>query len=466
MCSKKSPFIVALIGLLFSVALFITGCDEGSTDTAAVEAPKYETSEAAPSTELVEVTTEVAIPAPVVEISEEAAQHETIKAAPSPQPAEVISEIVAPAPAVEVSEEGIQSETTEAAPSAEPAEVISEVAIPAPVVEVSQNELIEIVGYLTAQGGGVASLQLNEASINILSEGLLKSLNGEINMMKLPQEEVEAAFGEAQARAEAAQAGTGELPPISAASLEKIGVAIVMQSGLQQLGFGAEEADLIQKGFVKGAGDSTPNPSLEAKMPAFQEYIQARIQAAQSKVMAAQAAAQEQAMADFAEVAAEWSEKENFNVILETTQGKVEIELMPGIAPLAVANFVGHIESGYYNDLIFHRVIEGFMVQGGDPLGNGTGGESIWGKNFPDEFSPKVRFDTEGLLAMANSGPMTNGSQFFITTSKPEWLNDKHTIFGKVVLGYDNVKKIEGIEKGAGDKPVEDQKIVKAYIAE
>ena len=466
MCSKKSPFIVALIGLLFSVALFITGCDEGSTDTAAVEAPKYETSEAAPSTELVEVTTEVAIPAPVVEISEEAAQHETIKAAPSPQPAEVISEIVAPAPAVEVSEEGIQSETTEAAPSAEPAEVISEVAIPAPVVEVSQNELIEIVGYLTAQGGGVASLQLNEASINILSEGLLKSLNGEINMMKLPQEEVEAAFGQAQARAEAAQAGTGELPPISAASLEKIGVAIVMQSGLQQLGFGAEEADLIQKGFVKGAGDSTPNPSLEAKMPAFQEYIQARIQAAQSKVMAAQAAAQEQAMADFAEVAAEWSEKENFNVILETTQGKVEIELMPGIAPLAVANFVGHIESGYYNDLIFHRVIEGFMVQGGDPLGNGTGGESIWGKNFPDEFSPKVRFDTEGLLAMANSGPMTNGSQFFITTSKPEWLNDKHTIFGKVVLGYDNVKKIEGIEKGAGDKPVEDQKIVKAYIAD
>ncbi|MEC8279708.1 MAG: peptidylprolyl isomerase [Verrucomicrobiota bacterium] len=466
MYSKKSPFIVAFIGLLFSVALFITGCDEGSTDTAAVEAPKYETSKAAPSTELVEVTTEVAIPAPVVEISEEAAQPQTIKATPSPQPAEVISEIVAPAPAVEVSEEGIQSETTEAAPSAEPAEVISEVAIPAPVVEVSQNELIEIVGYLTAQGGGVASLQLNEASINILSEGLLKSLNGEINMMKLPQEEVEAAFGEAQARAEAAQAGTGELPPISAASLEKIGVAIVMQSGLQQLGFGAEEADLIQKGFVKGAGDSTPNPSLEAKMPAFQEYIQARIQAAQSKVMAAQAAAQEQAMADFAEVAAEWSEKENFNVILETTQGKVEIELMPGIAPLAVANFVGHIESGYYNDLIFHRVIEGFMVQGGDPLGNGTGGESIWGKNFPDEFSPKLRFDTEGLLAMANSGPMTNGSQFFITTSKPEWLNDKHTIFGKVVLGYDNVKKIEGIEKGAGDKPVEDQKIVKAYIAE
>ncbi len=432
MYSKKSPLTLALIGLLFSVALFITGCDESSTDTAAVEAPKSETSEAAPSTELVEVTTEVAIPAPTVEVSEEATQ----------------------------------SETTEAAPSIEPAEVISEIVAPAPVVEVSEDELIEIVGYLTAQGGGVASLQLDQASIAALAEGLRKSLDGEINIMKLPQEEVEAAFGQAQARAEAAQAGTGELPPISAASLEKIGVAIVMQSGLQQLGFGAEEADLIQKGFVKGAGDSTPDPSLEAKMPAFQEFIQARIQAAQSKMMAAQAAAQEQAMADFAEVAAEWSEKENFNVILETTQGNVEIELMPGIAPLAVANFVGHIESGYYNDLIFHRVIEGFMVQGGDPLGTGTGGESIWGKNFPDEFSPKVRFDTEGLLAMANSGPMTNGSQFFITTSTPEWLNDKHTIFGKVVLGYDNVKKIEGVEKGAGDKPVEDQKIVKAYVTE
>ena len=429
---KKFPFTLALIGFLFAAALFTTGCDESTTDADVVEAPESETTEVATSTELVEVTTEVAIPAPAIEISEEAAQPETIEAAPSTETAEVI--------------------TDEAAPST--------------VVEVSQDELIEIVGYLTAQGGGVASLQLNQASIAALAEGLRKSLNGEINIMKLPQEEVEVAFGQAQARAEAAQAGTEELPPISAASLEKIGVAIVMQSGLQQLGFGAEEAVLIQKGFVKGAGDSTPDPSLEAKMPAFQEFIQARIQVAQSEMMAAQAAAQEEALADFTQVAAEWSGKENFNVVLETTQGDIEIELMPHIAPLAVANFVGHINSGYYNGLIFHRVIEGFMVQGGDPLGNGTGGESIWGKNFPDEFSPKLRFDTEGLLAMANSGPMTNGSQFFITTSKPEWLNDKHTIFGKVVKGYDKVKKIEGVEKGAGDKPVEDQKILKAYIAE
>ena len=359
-------------------------------------------------------------------------------------------------------EEATQSEMVEATTNTEPAEG----ATPTPVVEVSEDELIEIVGYLTAQGGGVASLQLDEASIAALAGGLQKGLRGEINIMELPQEEVEAAFGQAQARAEATQAGSAELPPISAASLEKIGVVIVMQSGLQQLGFGADQADLIQKGFVKGAVDSAPDPSLEAKMPAFQEFIQARVQAAQSEMMAAQAAAQEEAMADFAEVAAEWSEKRNFNIVLETTQGDIEIELMPSIAPLAVANFVGHINSGYYNELIFHRVIEGFMVQGGDPLGTGTGGESIWGKNFPDEFSPDVRFDAEGLLAMANSGPMTNGSQFFITTSKPEWLNDKHTIFGKVIAGYDNVKKIEAVEKSAGDKPVEDQKILKAYVVE
>jgi peptidylprolyl isomerase len=367
-------------------------------------------------------------------------------------------------------EEATQSEMVEATTNTEPAEGVStepaEGATPTPVVEVSEDELIEIVGYLTAQGGGVASLQLDDASIAALAGGLQKGLRGEINIMELPQEEVEAAFGQAQARAEATQAGSAELPPISAASLEKIGVVIVMQSGLQQLGFGADQADLIQKGFVKGAVDSAPDPSLEAKMPAFQEFIQARVQAAQSEMMAAQAAAQEEAMADFAEVAAEWSEKRNFNIVLETTQGDIEIELMPSIAPLAVANFVGHINSGYYNELIFHRVIEGFMVQGGDPLGTGTGGESIWGKNFPDEFSPDVRFETEGLLAMANSGPMTNGSQFFITTSKPEWLNDKHTIFGKVIAGYDNVKKIEAVEKGAGDKPVEDQKILKAYVVE
>jgi len=352
--------------------------------------------------------------------------------------------------------------------AAEPQAVGAEPTAPAPLerVEVAEDELVEIVGYLTAQSGGVPSLQLEEAAVASLADGLEKCLSGELNIMQFAQETVEAAFGEAQARAEAIEASAEEIPAITAASLEKIGAVIVMQSGLQQLGFGADEAALIRKGFVAGSLDAEPDPSLEAKMPAFQEFIQVRVQVAQAKMQAEMMAAQEAAMADFADVSAEWKEKENFNVVLETTQGDVEIELYPSVAPLAVANFVGHIEGDYYDGLIFHRVINGFMIQGGDPLGTGTGGESIWGKNFPDEFSEDARFNQEGMLAMANSGPMTNGSQFFITTSNPEWLNDKHTIFGKVVKGYDNVKKIEAVETGAQDKPVEDQKILDARVVE
>ena len=352
--------------------------------------------------------------------------------------------------------------------AAEPQAVGAEPTAPAPLerVEVAEDELVEIVGYLTAQSGGVPSLQLEAGAVASLADGLEKCLSGELDIMQFAQEAVEAAFGEAQARAEAIEASAEEIPAISAASLEKIGAVIVMQSGLQQLGFGADAAALIRKGFVAGALDAEPDPSLEAKMPAFQEFIQVRVQVAQAKMQAEMMAAQDAAMADFADVSAEWKEKENFNVVLETTQGDVEIELYPSVAPLAVANFVGHIEGDYYDGLIFHRVIDGFMIQGGDPLGTGTGGESIWGKNFPDEFSEDARFNQEGMLAMANSGPMTNGSQFFITTSNPEWLNDKHTIFGKVVKGYDNVKKIEAVETGAQDKPVEDQKILDARVVE
>lgn len=337
---------------------------------------------------------------------------------------------------------------------------------PAEILEVPENELIELVGYLTALGGGVSSLQLEEGDIATLADGLSKGLTGEIDIMEFAEEEVEAAFGQAQARAEAVDAGNEELPAISADALHKIGAVIVIQSGLQQLGFGPDEAELIKAGFVSGANDTEPDPAMEPNMPAFQAYIQERVQAAQSEAMGAQASDQEAAMAEFQDIADEWKAKEDFNVVLETTQGDLEIQLYPSVAPLAVANFVGHIEEDYYDGLIFHRVIDGFMIQGGDPQGNGTGGESIWGKNFPDEFSEELRFDEEGMLAMANSGPMTNGSQFFITTSNPEWLNDKHTIFGKVVEGYGNVKKIEAVETGGQDKPVEDQVIINAYVVE
>lgn len=337
-----------------------------------------------------------------------------------------------------------------------------EVAPPAP--ELSEQELHEMLGYLTAMGGGVGSLSLDEAGIKKMASGLHQALSGELDIATVPQSEVEAAFSEAQARAEAVQASSEELPAFSEGSLEKLGAVVSIQSGIQQLGFGAGEADAIRDGFIQGASATGMTPEIEAKMPAFQTFIQSRMEVAQAAMLEEQKAAQEAAMAEFKTTAEEWSGKENINVVLETTQGDVEIELYPGEAPLAVANFVGHIEKGYYNDLIFHRVIDGFMIQGGDPLGTGTGGESIWGKPFPDEFSKKLRFDTEGILAMANSGPMTNGSQFFITTSKPNWLNDKHTIFGKVVSGYDNVVKIEKTETGERDKPVEDQKIIKAYV--
>ncbi|MCF7806336.1 MAG: peptidylprolyl isomerase [Simkaniaceae bacterium] len=151
-------------------------------------------------------------------------------------------------------------------------------------------------------------------------------------------------------------------------------------------------------------------------------------------------------------------------VVFETTQGNVEITLKPDIAPKACENFVKLVKQGYYNGLIFHRVIKDFMVQGGDPTGTGRGGKSIWGAAFEDEVSDRAKFDKPGLLAMANAGPNTNGSQFFITTVETPWLHKKHTIFGEVTSGYDVVQKIEKTETGPLDRPVNEQKILKAYV--
>ncbi|MBN1912868.1 MAG: peptidylprolyl isomerase [Candidatus Omnitrophica bacterium] len=151
-------------------------------------------------------------------------------------------------------------------------------------------------------------------------------------------------------------------------------------------------------------------------------------------------------------------------VVLETNQGKIEIKLMPQVAPKACENFSILAEKGYYDGLIFHRVIKGFMIQGGDPTGTGRGGGSAWGKAFEDEVSPSVKFDKPGLLAMANAGPNTNGSQFFITVAATPWLNLKHTIFGEVISGYEVVQKIEKTATDASDKPLSEQKIIKAYV--
>jgi len=151
-------------------------------------------------------------------------------------------------------------------------------------------------------------------------------------------------------------------------------------------------------------------------------------------------------------------------VVLETNQGNIEIQLMPEVAPKASENFEKLVEKGYYNGLILHRVIKGFMIQGGDPTGTGRAGESIWGKPFEDEVTPDAKFDGPGILAMANAGANTNGSQFFITCAKTPWLNMRHTIFGQVLSGYEVVQKIENTATGSGDRPLTEQKIIKAYI--
>lgn len=154
-------------------------------------------------------------------------------------------------------------------------------------------------------------------------------------------------------------------------------------------------------------------------------------------------------------------------VVLETTQGTIELELFDDVAPLAVENFTTHVKNGYYNGVTFHRIIKNFMIQGGDPTGTGRGGESIWGKPFKDEFAPNVVFDKPGILAMANAGPMTNGSQFFITTAPTPWLNGRHTIFGTVIKGMDVVGKLEEVPttgRRGGNRPLETQNIIKAYL--
>ena len=153
-------------------------------------------------------------------------------------------------------------------------------------------------------------------------------------------------------------------------------------------------------------------------------------------------------------------------VVFETNQGNIELQLFFDIAPKTVENFIGLVKKGYYNGIIFHRVIPGFMIQGGDPTGTGRGGESLWGGTFEDEVSANVTFDRKGLLAMANTGPGTNGSQFFITTVPTPRLNMHHTIFGEVISGYEVVAKIENTPTGPGDRPVEEQKIIKAYVKE
>ena len=150
--------------------------------------------------------------------------------------------------------------------------------------------------------------------------------------------------------------------------------------------------------------------------------------------------------------------KDNEQLIatVETSLGKIEIELYAKEIPKTVKNFVGLALEGYYNGVIFHRVIKDFMIQSGDSTGTGMGGKSIYGNDFEDEFVNSLHHNSPGILSMANAGPNTNRSQFFITVAATPWLDRKHTIFGKVTDGMDVVYQISNIQTGRGDKPVKD----------
>ncbi len=143
----------------------------------------------------------------------------------------------------------------------------------------------------------------------------------------------------------------------------------------------------------------------------------------------------------------------NPTVTIETNHGTIRAELFADKAPKTAANFVDLVNKGFYDGVIFHRVIEGFMIQGGDPTGTGRGGP---GYKIDDEFGPGLAHTQAGVFSMANAGPNSGGSQFFITLAATPWLDGKHAIFGKVTAGLDVVKAIGNVRTGPGDRPVED----------
>lgn len=148
---------------------------------------------------------------------------------------------------------------------------------------------------------------------------------------------------------------------------------------------------------------------------------------------------------------------------IETNKGTIVIELYQDKVPKTVENFTTLAKKGFYNGIIFHRVITDFMIQTGDPTGTGTGGP---GYKFNDEFHPDLKHDGPGVLSMANSGPNTNGSQFFITLKATPWLDGKHSVFGRVVSGQDVVDAIVAAERDSRDKPLQDIKMVNVTIEE
>jgi peptidyl-prolyl cis-trans isomerase-like 1 len=148
----------------------------------------------------------------------------------------------------------------------------------------------------------------------------------------------------------------------------------------------------------------------------------------------------------------------------ETSAGSFTVELYKNHAPKTCFNFLELVKMGYYDDTVFHRVIRDFMIQGGDPTGTGRGGESVFGGKFEDELHTELKHTGAGILSMANSGPNTNGSQFFLTLAPTPWLDGKHTIFGRVYSGMKTIKSIGSAPTSTSDKPLTELKIYKAYL--
>ena len=148
-------------------------------------------------------------------------------------------------------------------------------------------------------------------------------------------------------------------------------------------------------------------------------------------------------------------------VRVETNKGVIRIEMFEDKAPITTKNFIDLVTKGYYDGIIFHRVIDGFMIQGGDPTGTGRGGP---GYNIPDEFHAELKHDGPGILSMANAGPNTGGSQFFITLGPTPHLNNRHAVFGKVIEGLDVVKAIGKTATGPGDRPLQEVAMKKVTV--
>ncbi|KAI0897484.1 peptidyl-prolyl cis-trans isomerase-like 1 [Annulohypoxylon nitens] len=152
------------------------------------------------------------------------------------------------------------------------------------------------------------------------------------------------------------------------------------------------------------------------------------------------------------------------NVALETSMGTITLELYTTHAPRTCTNFRTLCQRGYYNNVIFHRIIPNFMAQSGDPTGTGRGGTSIYGEKFADEIAADLRHTGAGILSMANAGKDTNGSQFFLTLAPTPWLDGKHTIFGRVKTGLSVLKRMGMVKTDADDRPVEEVKIIRARV--